>query len=94
MPTFEQGVWLAGLIIAVLVLFALTPLVARGRRWIVPLAYIYACIHLVNGLGHLGMSAYAREWIPGVFSSPLLLAAGAWLLIETGRVRRLAHSPN
>ena len=94
LPTFEQGVWLAGLIIAVLVLFALTPLVARGRRWIVPLAYIYASIHLVNGLGHLGMSAYAWEWIPGVFSSPLLLAAGAWLLIETGRVRRLAHSPN
>jgi len=93
MPTFERQVWLAGLITAVLVLFALTPVVARGRRWLVPVAYIYASVHVVNGLGHLGLSAAARQWIPGVLSSPLLLLAGAWLLIETGRVRRFGQSP-
>jgi hypothetical protein len=94
MPTFEQGVWLVGLIVAVLALFALTPWVARGRRWLVPLAYVYASVHVLNGLGHLGISAYTRQWIPGVLSSPLLLAAGAWLLIETSRVRRLGYAPN
>ena len=88
MPTFERDVWLAGLILAVLVLFALTPWVARGRRWIMPLAYIYAGVQIVNGLGHLTMSAYARQLIPGVISAPLILAAGVWLLIETGRIRR------
>ena len=73
--------------LAVLVLFALTPLVSRGRRWVIPLAYFYACVHIVNGLGHLGLSVATQRWIPGVLSSPLLVAAGAWLLIETGRVR-------
>ena len=94
MPTFEQDIWLAGLIVAVILLFALTPLVARGRRWIVPLAYVYAGVHIVNGVGHLAMSAFTRQWIPGVLSAPLLLGAGVWLLIATGRVRLLADSPD
>jgi len=93
MPTFERHVWLAGLVTAVLVLFALTPVVARGRRWMVPVAYIYASIHIVNGLGHLGWSTATRQWIPGVLSSPLLLLAGAWLLIATGRMLRRADAP-
>ncbi len=59
----------------------------------VPVAYIYACVHIVNGLGHLGLSVASQQWIPGVLSSPLLFAAGVWLLIETGRVRRFVHSP-
>ncbi|NNG16456.1 MAG: HXXEE domain-containing protein [Gemmatimonadales bacterium] len=92
MPTFDQGVWLAGLIGALVILFALTPAVARGRRWIVPVAYIYACVHIVNGLGHLAISASTRQWIPGVLSSPFLFAAAVWLFIETGRARRLASS--
>jgi Na+-translocating ferredoxin:NAD+ oxidoreductase RnfD subunit len=94
MPTFDQSVWLGGLVIAVVLLFALSPLVARGRRWIIPLAFIYACVHIINGLGHFAMSVYTQQWIPGVLSSPLLLGAAVWLLIETDRVRRLAHSPN
>jgi hypothetical protein len=33
MPTFEFREWLVGLILGVLICFALTPVAARGRRW-------------------------------------------------------------
>ena len=88
MPTFRFDVWLAGLIAAVVLLAALTPQVARGRRWLIPIAYVYAGLHIVNGAVHLAASAYERRLIPGVLSAPLLLGAGAWLFVETMRMRR------
>ena len=36
MPTFEFREWLTGLIVAVLLLLALSPFVFRGARWIRP----------------------------------------------------------
>jgi hypothetical protein len=38
MPTFEFREWLVGLILAVVICFALTPLAAKGVRWMRPLA--------------------------------------------------------
>jgi hypothetical protein len=87
-PVFTFGVWIAGLTVAVLALTALTPLVARGRRWIVPLAYLYALVHTANAIGHISASVAGRWFAPGVYSSPVLLAAALWLFHETRQVRR------
>ena len=87
-PVFDFGTWLAGLTVAVLLLGALTPLVARGRRWLIPLAYLYSCVHLANGLGHLAVSVSGRWLAPGVYSAPLLIICALWLLQATNRVRR------
>jgi hypothetical protein len=92
-PVFTFRVWIAGLTIAVLGLTALTPLVRRGRRWLVPLAYIYAIIHIGNAIGHLTASVAGRRFAPGVYSSPVLLASALWLLYETNRVRRRTDVP-
>src|SRR5271166_5593141 len=51
MPTFELREWLAGLIAAVVLCFALTPVAARGARWLRPLAWFYAVLHFFNGMG-------------------------------------------
>jgi hypothetical protein len=87
-PVFTFPVWITGLTIAVIVLAALTPLVRRGRRWLVPVAYAYGMIHVANGIGHIGVSITGRWLAPGVYSAPLILAAALWLLYETDRVRR------
>lgn len=79
-PTFTFFPWLIGLTVAVLALAALTPLAYAGRPWLRPLAFLLAAIHLGNGLLHLGASLLARRQVPGVWSAPLLLVAGAWLL--------------
>ena len=52
MPTFEFREWLVGLIVGVVVLSTLTPLAARGARWLRPFAWFYAAIMFLNGMGH------------------------------------------
>ena len=88
MPVFTFRVWLTGLIAAVLLFALLSRFAFRGARWLVPLGYLYALIHLGNGLGHVTVSILNGRLMPGVLSAPALLAAAAWLLVETERVRR------
>jgi hypothetical protein len=82
LPTFTFEIWLAGLILAIAVLTSLAPLAFRGRRLAAWLAYPYAAIMFANGLGHIGGSIYLGRWLPGVWSSPLLLLASG-LLVAT-----------
>jgi len=95
MPTFEFREWLTGLIVAVLLLLALSPFVFRGARWIRPLFYFFAVLMIANGLGHtagtiLGHSVssirFARP-MPGFYSSPLLLTASVYALVQLRRTR-------
>jgi hypothetical protein len=88
LPTFTFGVWITGLTIAVVSLAALTPLVRRGKRWLIPLAYAYGAIHIANGIGHIATSIAGRWLAPGVWSSPVLIASALWLVVETERWRR------
>lgn len=81
MPTFTFGPWLAGLIVAVVVLLALTPAAYARNRALRVFAIPYAAIMLLNGIGHLVGSVILQRWAPGATTAPLLLFASAWLLI-------------
>jgi len=85
MPTFTFDVWLTGLITVVIVLFLLSVFVFRGSRAMVFLSYPYGVLMLLNGLGHSVGSVYFGRLLPGVYSSPLLLAASMWLLLCAAR---------
>ena len=88
LPTFTFGVWLAGLVAGIALLFALAPLAFRGRRLAVWLAHLYALIMFANGLGHIGGSFYLGRWAPGMTTAPLLLVASAWLFRTARQVPR------
>lgn len=92
LPTFTFPIWLTGLILLVLVLLMLSPYAFRGRRWMVWLAYPLGVIMLLNGLGHFAGTVYLGRPMPGVYSSPLLLAAAAYLLIQARKVQRFRAS--
>jgi hypothetical protein len=95
MPTFEFRNWLTGLITAVLVLLALSPFVFRGARWIRPFFYFFAVVMIANGLGHTAGTVFGRTIssvrfsrpMPGFYSSPFLLAASVYALIQLKRTR-------
>jgi hypothetical protein len=87
LPTFGFPVWLGGLASGVLLLLALTPLVARGTGWIRGVSMALAVVMIVNALGHLGASLYWGKFAPGVFSSPFLLIAAVALLITAARAK-------
>jgi len=95
MPVFGFREWLTGLICLVIALLLLTPFAMRGERWMRPLAYFLAVIMILNGLGHTLGTVFGRTVstvhfarpMPGFWSSPLLLAAGGYLLWQLGRKR-------
>lgn len=80
MPTFTFGIWLGGLIGVIVALALLTPVVRRGSIAIRIACVVFAVIMFLNGLGHLGGSAYFGRWLPGATSAPLLLAGSLLLL--------------
>jgi hypothetical protein len=95
-PTFTFESWLAGLIFGVFVLLALSPFAFQNSRAWRPLAYVFAAIMLLNGIGHtvgtiLGHSfpdiTFPRP-MPGFYSSPLILAAALWLFWNLRQTRR------
>lgn len=85
MPTFTFSEWLAGLIIAVVALLALSSFAFRGRTWMEPVSYVFGGLMLMNGAGHLTVSLYQRRLMPGALSSPALMAAAVFLLVTVRR---------
>jgi hypothetical protein len=96
MATLEFREWLTGHIVVCGLLFCLTPVAARGMRGLRPVAWAYAVIMFLNGLGHtigteLGHTVASVTFprpAPGFYSSPLLFAASVWLMV---RLRRTAQ---
>ncbi|HEY1468383.1 MAG TPA: HXXEE domain-containing protein [Candidatus Acidoferrum sp.] len=76
-PTFTFAVWLAGLIAGILLLLVLSQFAFRGKRALrliaLPLGLI---VGVFNAALHISSSLYFNRWMPGVYSSPFLLAAG------------------
>lgn len=87
MPTFEYREWLVGLIVANVVLLALTPFAFRNAGALRPLAYFYAGVMLLNGMGHtfftiLGRTVPSVQFsrpAPGFYSSPFLLITSIYM---------------
>lgn len=103
MPTFGFREWLVGLSVGVACCFALTPIAARGARWLRPLAWFYSLIMLLNGVGHTVFSILGRTVAsvtfprpaPGFYSSPFLLFGSVWLMMQlrkTASRNRIAAS--
>jgi hypothetical protein len=98
MPTFEYREWLIGLIVVNLILLALTPFAYRNARALRPLAYFFAGVMLLNGMGHtfftvLGRTVASVQFprpAPGFYSSPFLLVTSIYLFL---RLRATRTSP-
>ena len=80
-PVFTFWPWLLGLIAATIIFCALTPLAYEGRGVVRKLGLIFGIINTGNALLHLTAAAWLRRLVPGVWSSPLLLASAIWLIV-------------
>ena len=81
-PTFTFGKWLGGLIAAIVIGFALTPIVKRGGGLIRVLVIALGIIMITNALGHILGSIYFGRLLPGFWSSPLLLLSAAFVVVK------------
>jgi hypothetical protein len=82
-PMFTFEMWLGGLIVGILVCFALTLIVKRGRRIIRVFTIVLGILMIANSLGHILGSAYSGSLLPGFWSSPLLLITAS-LVVACG----------
>jgi hypothetical protein len=87
LPTFTFPVWLAGLILGILLLLALTLFVSRGARWIRVASVILGVLMTGNAVGHIAASVYWSKLVPGVYSSPLLFIASIALVVTALRAK-------
>ena len=85
LPVFTFEIWLSGLIAAVVLLLLLSPFAFRGSKWVRILSCPFGILMLGNGLLHIGGSFYLGRAMPGVYSSPLLLASSIYLLTSVYR---------
>lgn len=88
LTTFTFDVWLSLLIFAVVALTAASYFVWKGRWAMRPISHAFAGFMLLNGLLHVAGSLYMGTFMPGVYSSPLLIAASILLIIRTRAHRR------
>ena len=88
LPAFTFEFWMSLLIFANVMLLAASYFVWKGRWAMRPISYVFAVFMLVNGLLHIAHSLYMREFMPGVYTSPLLLAASIALIAYTRAYQR------
>jgi hypothetical protein len=82
--------WLIGVVAADALLLFLTPWAFRSSRFSRPLAYLFSILMLLKGCGtilatlrgHTVGSVHFIGMAPGTYSSPLLLAGSAYLLLR------------
>ena len=86
LPTFNFYVWMTGLVVAILVLFLLSPYVFQRAGWMIPLAVFFGVLMFFNGIIHIFGTFYLGYKIPGVYSSPLLIICSIYLIFN---IRRL-----
>jgi hypothetical protein len=90
LPIFTFRAWLTGLCVGILVAFVLSVLAFHGSRLAITVAYPVAVLMFANGSGHIAASLYRRRLMPGVYSSPFLMAASAYLFYCAQAVRHVA----
>jgi len=91
-PVFTFPQWLSGLIIGLVIGFALTPIAASGSKVFRIFTIVFGILMIGNGLGHLAGSVYLGYPVPGVRSAPLVLAASiyvVWRGVKGGWTRGL-----
>jgi hypothetical protein len=83
LPLFVFETWLAWLVFAVVSLVGASCFVWRGRWAMRPISHVFAGFMLLNGLLHIAGSIYLGYPMPGVYTSPLLIAASVLLITST-----------
>jgi hypothetical protein len=92
LPTFTFRLWLTGLVLGILIMLSMSVFAFRGTRWFRPPSFALAILMIANGLIHTIGSAYYAKAMPGLYSSPVLIASSVWLLIQLRQTSRSCAS--
>lgn len=97
MPTFSFEGWLAALTAGIGILVAFTAFAFRNSGWLRPIIYFCAIVLCIaNACGHTLATIFGRTVstvhfsrpAPGFVTSPILLFAGIYALVQLRRTRK------
>ena len=77
--TYNPEYFVLSSLAIVLLLAALIPSVAHGRRWALRVAKLVAVLEVLNGTAHLMIALIEWAYFPGAWTAPILLLFGAVL---------------
>jgi hypothetical protein len=92
MPAYS--VWLAVIASLVVFVFVLTPWAFRGPLWVILGSYVFAALMIGNGVNHLLSPLYLGHFLPGQWTSPLLIWASIQLVAKANACRLSARQTN
>lgn len=96
MPLFSFQGWLTSLVAGIVLLALLSPFAFQNARWIRPIFYFVAVVAgILNALGHIAGTVLGHTVnsvtfprpAPGFYSSPLLLIAAGYGIVQLRRSR-------
>ncbi len=96
LPVLSFKFWITSLAIGIALLFSLSPFVSRGAHWIRPIAFVVSVLMIANGLNHIAGTILGRTVpsvhfprpMPGFYSSPALIAASIYVLLQLRKIKR------
>jgi len=84
-PIFSFEIWLGGLIAFIIICFLLTPIIKKENKIVKVLVIAFGTLMIANALGHMLGSVLLGKFLPGVWSSPLLLAASVYVVARRAK---------
>lgn len=96
LPVFSFRMWITSLAIAVALGFSLSLFLLRGALWVRPIVCVLSVLMIANGLNHtvgtmLGRTVTSVHFprpMPGFYSSPALMAASIYVLLQLRNTKR------
>lgn len=79
-PAVSAGTFAVNNMVIIAVLLGAVPFLYERRKGAVALAWVVACVEILNGIGHLAGAILFRGYVPGAVTAPLLILAGVWLI--------------
>lgn len=96
LPVFSFRMWITSLAIAVALGFSLSLFLLSGALWVRPIVCVLSVLMIANGLNHtvgtmLGRTVTSVHFprpMPGFYSSPALMAASIYVLLQLRNTKR------
>ena len=101
LPVFTFRGWIASLSIFIALLVLLGYFLARGARWVRPIFFAISLVMIANGVQHtvgtvLGRTVASVHFprpMPGFYSSPVLIVASVYVLVQLCKTRQSSLQP-
>ena len=87
LPVFSFRLWISGLFLLILILLSITIFIYNRRRVFLFILKIFSYLMIMNGLWHIVGSIYYSKFLPGLYSSPVLIGFSIYFILTLNDIK-------